>query len=165
MQRALRERREGADLLDLVAEELDPERLAARRREDVDEPAAHRELAALLDALDALVAGERERLGERLDARLVAARDAERRRARRAAASAPRARPPRSRRARRGEHVEGARPLADEVRRRLQPGLPADAAARRNATRSSPRNHPAASARSRASASSGKHDEPAAELS
>ncbi len=56
-QRPLRERREGADLLDLVAEELDPERLAARGREDVDEPAAHRELAALLDAFDPLVAG------------------------------------------------------------------------------------------------------------
>ena len=56
VQRALRERRERADLLDLVAEELDPQRLAAGRREDVDEPAAHGELAALLDALDALVA-------------------------------------------------------------------------------------------------------------
>ena len=63
-QRALRERRERADALDLVAEELDAQRLAAGRREDVDEPAANGELAALLDALDALVAGERELLGE-----------------------------------------------------------------------------------------------------
>ena len=59
-QRALRERREGADALDLVAEELDPQRLAAGGREDVDEAAAHRELPALLDPLDALVAGARE---------------------------------------------------------------------------------------------------------
>ena len=72
MQRALRERREGAQRLDLVAEELDADRLAAGRREDVDDPAAHGELAALLDAVDPLVAGERELLGELLDPRLVA---------------------------------------------------------------------------------------------
>ena len=81
-QRPLRERRERADALDLVAEELDPQRLAAGRREDVDEPAADGELAALLDPLDALVAGERELLGEQVDPRLVAARDRDRRRAR-----------------------------------------------------------------------------------
>ena len=40
---------------------------------DVDEPAAHGELAALLDALDALVARERQVLDERVDPRLVAA--------------------------------------------------------------------------------------------
>ena len=60
VERPLRERREGAHLLDLVAEELDAERLAARGREDVDDPAANGELAALVDALDPLVAGERE---------------------------------------------------------------------------------------------------------
>ena len=69
---ALRERRERAHLLDLVAEELDPERLAAGRREDVDEAAADGELAALLRALDALVARERELLGEALEAGLAA---------------------------------------------------------------------------------------------
>ena len=58
-QRALRERREGAHGLDLVAEELDAERLAAGRREDVDDAAADGELPALLDLVDALVAGER----------------------------------------------------------------------------------------------------------
>src|SRR5262249_3516447 len=51
-QRALGEGREGADLLDLVAEELDPERLASGCREDVDEAAPDGELAALLDAVD-----------------------------------------------------------------------------------------------------------------
>jgi hypothetical protein len=52
---ALRERREGADLLDLVTEELDPQRLAAGGREDVDQAAADGELPPLLDALDPLV--------------------------------------------------------------------------------------------------------------
>ena len=109
VQRALRERRERAHLLDLVAEELDADRLAAGRREDVDQAAAHRELPAVVDALDALVARERERLRQALDARLRADRDADRlgplvarrdplgeRRARRPT----RARPRRARRAR-----------------------------------------------------------------
>ena len=130
-QRALRERRERADLLDLVAEELDPQRLAAGRREHIDEPAADGELAALLDPLDALVAGRRELLGERLDARLVAGRDLEV--AGRptsggspsaSAAADAQTRPPRC------EHVERARPLADEVRRRLEARRPVDAAGR-----------------------------------
>ena len=70
-ERALRERREGADALDLVPEELDAQRLAAGRGKDVDEPATHGELAALLHALDPFVAGEGEPLGERLEAGLV----------------------------------------------------------------------------------------------
>jgi hypothetical protein len=72
MERALREGREGADALDLVAEELDAQRLASGRREDVDEPAAHGELAALVGTLDACVAGQRERFREAVDARLGA---------------------------------------------------------------------------------------------
>ena len=55
---ALSERRERAHLLDLVAEELDAERLAARAREHVDDAAADGELPAILDAIDTLVAGE-----------------------------------------------------------------------------------------------------------
>ena len=130
-ERALRERRERADPLDLVAEELDPDGLAAGRREDVDEPAANGELSALLDPLDPLVPGERERLGEQLEPRLLAAGDADRRRPRlgrrqrlgqrerrRADEPAPR------------EHVEGARPLADEMRRRLEARAPVHAARR-----------------------------------
>src|SRR2546423_1404549 len=70
VQRALRERRERADRLHLVAEELDAQRLAAGRREDVDQPAAHGELAAVVDALRAREAGERELLGEPVDTRL-----------------------------------------------------------------------------------------------
>ena len=99
VQRALSERREGANGLDLIAEELDPERVAAGRREDVDEPATHGELAALLPRL-----GRRQRLRER-----------GRRRADEPA---------------RGKDVQRPRPLADEVRRRLEAGAPLDAAAR-----------------------------------
>ena len=55
MERPLGERREGAHLLDLVTEQLDAERLAPGAREDVDDSAAHRELAAFLDPVDALV--------------------------------------------------------------------------------------------------------------
>src|SRR5207237_8488011 len=72
----LRERREGADAFDLVAEELDAERLASGGREDVDDPATHRELPALLDTLDPLVARERERFRARGDAGLLSTRDA-----------------------------------------------------------------------------------------
>ena len=89
MQRALGERREGAHLLDLVAEELDAQRLAARRREDVDDPAADGELAALLGAVDALVAGERERLREAVEARLGADLEPDRRRRARTRAAIP----------------------------------------------------------------------------
>ena len=134
VQRALREGREGADALDLVAEELDPQRLAAGGRVDVDDPAAERELAALLDAVDALVAGEREVLGERVDARLVADLEAQR------LGPGRRRRHPLGERGRRGddepaagEHVERAVALADEVRRRREARLPADAAARQQA--------------------------------
>jgi hypothetical protein len=62
VQRTLGERRERAHRFDLVAEKLDPQRLAPRRREDVDQSAADGELAALLDAVDPLVAGKREAL-------------------------------------------------------------------------------------------------------
>ena len=131
VERALRERREGAHLLDLVAEELDAERLAAGGREDVDDAAAHGELAALLDALDPLVAGERERLGEPVDARLLADGQSG------PAPGARRRRHPLRERRRRGadeaaggEHVERPGPLADEVRRRLEPADAADATAR-----------------------------------
>src|SRR5262249_3627221 len=130
MQRPLRERRERPDLLDLVPEELDTQRLAAGGRKDVDEPAAHGELAAVLDPIDAPVAGEREPLGQPLDAVLRADRDPNRSRSYslRRHALGDRGRryddePPGS------EHVERAGPLADEVRRRPQSRVPANAAA------------------------------------
>ena len=131
MQRALRERREGAHGLDLVPEELDAQRLPPRGREDVDEAAADRELAAVVDPLDALVAREREFLRELLEAELDARSEHDRRRALLGGRH-----PLRERRRRGedepacGEDVERPRPLADEVRRRLEPRLPPHAAAR-----------------------------------
>ena len=56
-QRALGEGREPAHRLDLVAEELDPHGALLGRAEDVEDAAAHGELAALLDLLDPVVAG------------------------------------------------------------------------------------------------------------
>jgi len=47
---------EDADLLDAVAEELDPQRVLLGRREHVEQPAAHGELAALGYQLDTRVA-------------------------------------------------------------------------------------------------------------
>ena len=57
LERALVGDLEVADLLDLVAPELDPQRVLLGRREDVEDAAAHGEVAALLDQLDAGVAG------------------------------------------------------------------------------------------------------------
>ena len=122
MKRALREGREGADALDLVAEELDPQRLPACRRVDVGDPAPQRELAAFLHLVHPLVPGERELLGERVDARLVTGRETNRlrprpgRRHRLGERRGGRAHEPAG-----GEHVQCAGTLADEVRGRLQP--------------------------------------------
>ena len=156
MERPLRERRERADLLDLVTEELDAERFAAGRREHVDDPAADRELTALVDALDPLVAGEREVLGEAVDARLVADAQLERGRAcldgghpfgerRRRGAHEP------SRR----EDVERPVALAHEVGRRHEAGVVRDAASGKQRDALGAEEPAGASAASRASASSG----------
>ena len=59
LERALVGDLEVADLLDLVAPELHPQRVLLGRREDVEDAAAHREVAALLDQLGAGVAGRR----------------------------------------------------------------------------------------------------------
>ncbi len=124
MESALREGREGAHRLDLVAEELDAQRLAPRGREDVDDAAAHGELAAVVDALHALVAREGERLPESLDAGLEGGAQLDRLRA-----SVLRRQPFGQRPRRRAdeatarEHVQRSRPLADEVRWRREPRL------------------------------------------
>ena len=60
VQRALREGREPPQRLDLVAEQVDPHGAVLGRREHVQQPAADRELAAVLDLVDALVAGRDE---------------------------------------------------------------------------------------------------------
>ncbi len=51
---------EVADLLDVVAPELHPQGVLLGRREDIQDAAADRELAALLDQLDARVRGRRQ---------------------------------------------------------------------------------------------------------
>ena len=131
MQRTLRERRERSDLLDLVAEELDTKRLASGAREDVDEAATNRDLAALLDALHALVPGERELLDECVEIARAGARQADDRgpflgrrhalgeRARRHADEPSVA-----------QDVERASPFADQVRGRLEARVDAHATAR-----------------------------------
>ena len=111
---------------------------------------------ALLDSLDPLVAGRGKLLGERVDPGLVARRDANdsrplagRRKAfrhgRRRCADETAAL----------EHRERAGPLADEVRRRLEPRSPVDAARREQRDVLVAEEPAAASAASRASASSG----------
>jgi hypothetical protein len=131
VQRALRERREGTQRLDLVAEKLDAQRVAAGRREHVDEPPADRELASLLDTVDPLVPGKGESLREVVEpGRLGPAQDDRlgprlRWRHRLGDGGGRRAHEPAS-----GEDLERPRALADEVRRRLEPGAPVDAAAR-----------------------------------
>ena len=56
-ERALGERREPAQRLDLDVEQVDAHRAVLGRRVDVQQPAAGGELAAVLDLVDALVAG------------------------------------------------------------------------------------------------------------
>ncbi len=125
VERSLRERREGADLLDVVPEELDAKRLASRAREDVDEPAAHGDLPALLHALDALVAGERELFDERVEVARVGRREADHVGSRRAREACPRrARGPRRTRARpqRAPRERGlARPRGERAARGRRP--------------------------------------------
>ena len=55
-QRPLREGREPAQRLDLDVEQVDADRAVLRGRVDVEDAAAHRELTAVLDLVDALVA-------------------------------------------------------------------------------------------------------------
>ena len=121
MERALREGGEGSDGLDLVAEELDAQRLSAGRGEDVHDASAHGELAAVVGAVGPRVAGEGERLGQglhpglRADTELDRLRPRFRRRHRLGERPGGGAHEPAA-----GEDVERAGTLADEVRRRLQ---------------------------------------------
>ena len=131
VQRALREGRERAHRLDLVAEELDSQRLAPGRREDVDQAAANGEVAALLGAVDPLVPGQRQQLGKRLEPGRLAGREPDRRRPRLGRRQRLRDRGGRGTDEPAGsEHLERPRALADEMRRRLEPGAPVHAAAR-----------------------------------
>ena len=135
-ERALGEGREPADRLDLVAEQLQARGALLGRREDVEDPAADRELAAVLDLLGALVARLGEQLGDVAEVDLLAAvqrrspRGAARRRGPPRRGRRRWRRRPAARRSRLavGERVERADPQADEVRRRGEVGLVAGAA-------------------------------------
>ena len=70
---------EPADLLDRVAPELDAQRVLLGGREDVEDAAAHGELAAPLDQVGAGVGGRREGLDDLLEGRLVAGLQRDRR--------------------------------------------------------------------------------------
>jgi hypothetical protein len=131
VQRALREGRERPHGLDLVAEELDSQRLAPGRRKDVDQAAANGEVAAFLSAVDPLVAGQREQLGERVEPGRLAGREQDRRRPRFGRRQRLRDRSGGGADEAAGrEHVECPRALTDEVRRRLETRAPAHAATR-----------------------------------
>ena len=71
-QRALGERREPAQRLDLDVEQVDADRPVLGGRVDVEDAAAHGELAAVLDLLDALVAGGDELAGDLVEVDEVA---------------------------------------------------------------------------------------------
>ena len=72
-ERALGEGREPADRLDLVAEQLQPRGAVLGRAEDVEDAAAHRELAPVLDLVGALVARLDQELGDVGEVDLLAA--------------------------------------------------------------------------------------------
>ena len=72
LERALVGDLEPADLLDGVAPELEPQRVLLGGREDVEDAAAHGELAAALDEVGAGVGGRREVLDDPLERGLVA---------------------------------------------------------------------------------------------
>ena len=130
-ERALREHGEARDPLDLVAEQLDAHGLGARRREDVEDVAAHGQLAAIADALDARVAGRNERGDGVVAHELSPALDVQRRRAPlgRRHALDQRSRGD-SHQTAGAQQPEAARALADEVRRRLEARAVRDAARR-----------------------------------
>ena len=79
-QRPLRERREPAQRLDLDVEQVDADRPVLGGRVDVEDAAAHGELTAVLDLVDALVAGRDEIARDLVEVDEVA--DAQRHRAR-----------------------------------------------------------------------------------
>ncbi len=129
VERPLRERREGADSFDHVAEELDSDGLAARGAVDVENPPANGDLPTLFHTFDALVAGEHQLLGQRLQPSCRPDGDVDRRRplvhGRQALRGGSRrhAHEPAVR-----QHGERAQPLADEVRRHPEARLRRDAA-------------------------------------
>ena len=70
--RALGERREPPQRLDLVSEQIDPDGAVLGRREQVEQAAANRELATVLDLVDALIACRNEVAGGLLEVEQLA---------------------------------------------------------------------------------------------
>ena len=137
-ERALGEGRKPADRLDLVAEQLEPRGAVLGRRKDVEDAAADRELAPLLDLVGVLVAGLDQQLGDVGEVDLLAAVKREALRAqlgvRHRLGERHGARDDHGRRvavgALGGERVEGPDSQADQVRRRREVGLIAGPARR-----------------------------------
>ena len=79
--RSLRLDLEAPQALDLVAEEVEPQGLLVAGREEVEDAAAHREIADLADQVDAPVAQRGQAESELLEVDLVAASEPDRREA------------------------------------------------------------------------------------
>ena len=77
LERALREGREVGEPLDLDVEQLAADRALLGGRVDVEDVAAQRELAAVLDLVHALVAARDEPLGDLVEVEQLALRDLE----------------------------------------------------------------------------------------
>ena len=140
-QAALGEGREPAQGLDLDVEEVDADRAVLRGRIEVEQAAADRELAAVVDLVDALVARGDEVAADLVEVEEVALAQGEGRRAQRRVRDLLRERDRRDDDHRRlvaagggvlaaEEGVEGGDAQADEVRRRGQVRLVGDPAAR-----------------------------------
>ena len=136
-ERALREGREPAQRLDLVVEQVDADRALLGGREDVEQAAADGELAAVLDLVDALVAGGDEVGGGLVEVEQVADAQREAVRAQRGVGDLLAQRDGAddddrrlAARAAIEQRVERGDPQADEVRRRREVRLVGDAAAR-----------------------------------
>ena len=156
-QAALGEGGEPAQRLDLDVEQVDADRALLGRRVDVEQAAADRELAAVLDLVDALVAGGDELLGGLVEVEQVADAQHE------AVRAQLRVRDLLAQRGggdhddrllgalgRVGQRVERGDAQADEVRRRRQVRLVGDAAARVVADRAAARARRAGRRRDRA---------------
>ena len=127
----LREGRERPYLLDLVAEQLDAQRLPARARKDVDQPSPHRDVPSVLDPLDPLVSGEGQRFDQTVQSRARTGRDADGVGASLDRRCALGERPGRhAHETALLEHCQRARPLADEMRWWLETRSERHAAAR-----------------------------------
>ena len=146
-QAALGERREPAQRLDLDVEQVDADGALLGRRVDVEQAAADRELAALLDLVDALVAGRDELLRGLVEVEQVADAQHEAVRPQRRVGDLLGQRGGADHHdrllgalGRVGQRVQSGHAQADEVRRRRQVRLVGDAAARVVADR--PRGQP-----------------------